>query len=132
MGIHTDDILMLAPGVTSHPDVAGGRPVVEGTQLAVADLLKYLGGTMTVESVATEFGIEEERLRLALRFVADVFTATLARVDEPRPPSRLAAASAGALWKQGGATPAEEKARAKLKLVWPSLAQALDRLAHYV
>lgn len=54
------------------PRVCHGRPVVRGTRLPVTLVVGSLAGGMTFEQVEQEYGLSEEDIRAALRFVADL------------------------------------------------------------
>lgn len=54
------------------PLVRSGKPCVRGTRIAVADVLDYLGGGMTVPEVLDDFpDLTAEDIQACLSFAAD-------------------------------------------------------------
>jgi len=41
--------------ITIDPRIRSGKPCIKGTRIAVADVLDYLGGGMTVEQIINDF-----------------------------------------------------------------------------
>lgn len=58
------------PGIEVNPRIQGGLPVVKGTRVPVGVVLRYLAKGMSVEEVASEFGITPEDVRTVLAFAA--------------------------------------------------------------
>ena len=58
--------------ITIDPLVRSGKPCVRGTRIAVADVLDYLGGGMTVAEVLEDFpDLKAEDIQACLSFAAD-------------------------------------------------------------
>jgi uncharacterized protein (DUF433 family) len=54
------------------PLVRSGKPCVRGTRIAVADVLDYLGGGMTIPDVLEDFpDLRAEDIQACLSFAAD-------------------------------------------------------------
>ena len=54
------------------PAVRSGKPCVRGTRIAVADVLDYLGGGMSVSEVLEDFpDLAAEDVQACLSFAAD-------------------------------------------------------------
>jgi uncharacterized protein (DUF433 family) len=59
------------PRITSDPEILGGKPIIRGMRIRVADVLGYLAGGETRESLLEEFDeLEDEDITAALRFAA--------------------------------------------------------------
>lgn len=57
--------------VTSDPGVCGGRPVIAGTRMRVADILDMLAGGASAEEIAADFPyVSVGDVRAALSFAA--------------------------------------------------------------
>jgi uncharacterized protein (DUF433 family) len=58
--------------ITIDPLVRSGKPCVQGTRIAVADVLDYLGGGMSVAEVLEDFpDLTAEDIQACLSFAAD-------------------------------------------------------------
>jgi uncharacterized protein (DUF433 family) len=58
--------------ITIDPLVRSGKPCVRGTRIAVADVLDYLGGGMSVAEVLEDFpDLSTEDIQACLSFAAD-------------------------------------------------------------
>jgi uncharacterized protein (DUF433 family) len=63
------------PRITSDPEILGGKPLIRGMRIRVADILGYLAGGETRESLLEEFEeLEDEDITAALRFAADLIS----------------------------------------------------------
>jgi uncharacterized protein (DUF433 family) len=63
------------PRITADPEILGGKPIIRGMRIRVADILGYLAGGETRESLLEEFEeLEDEDITAALRFAADVIS----------------------------------------------------------
>lgn len=60
----------LVPGVTASPDVAFGKPVIEGTRLPVAVVLGQLAAGITIDEICVEYELTREQVLAALRYAA--------------------------------------------------------------
>lgn len=61
------------PRIMSDPGILGGKPIIRGMRIRVADVLGYLAGGETRESLLEEFEeLEDEDITAALRFAADL------------------------------------------------------------
>jgi uncharacterized protein (DUF433 family) len=58
--------------ITIDPLVRSGKPCVRGTRIAVADVLDYLGGGMSMAEVLEDFpDLTAEDIQACLSFAAD-------------------------------------------------------------
>jgi uncharacterized protein (DUF433 family) len=58
--------------ITIDPLVRSGKPCVRGTRIAVADVLDYLGGGMSVAEVLNDFpDLVAQDIQACLSFAAD-------------------------------------------------------------
>ncbi len=60
--------VQLAPRIVADAHVRFGKPVIEGTRVPVALVVGKLGGGMSMEEVADEYGISLEDIRAALSY----------------------------------------------------------------
>lgn len=60
----------IAPRIVVDPAVRFGKPVIEGTRVPVDLVIAKLAGGMTVEAVATEYGLQREDVLAALAYAA--------------------------------------------------------------
>jgi uncharacterized protein (DUF433 family) len=73
--------------ITIEPGKRSGKPCVRGTRITVADILSYLAGGETEDSLLKEFPqLSREDVRAALAYAADSerHTKLLAAADEHR------------------------------------------------
>ncbi len=64
--------IQLAPRIVADPKVRFGKPVIEGTRVPVSLVVGKLGGGMTMDEVAAEYGLSLEDIRAALSYAAGV------------------------------------------------------------
>ena len=65
----TEDV---APRITVHPDIRGGRPCIRGMRISVYDILDWLASGMTQEEILNDYSeLEKEDITAALRFVGE-------------------------------------------------------------
>lgn len=58
--------------ISLDPLVRSGKPCIRGTRIAVADVLDYLGGGMTVAEIVDDFpDLTAEDIQACLSFAAD-------------------------------------------------------------
>ena len=58
--------------ITLDPGVRSGKPCVKGTRIAVADVLDYLGGGMSVAEILDDFpDLTGEDIQACLTFAAE-------------------------------------------------------------
>lgn len=62
----------LAPGIVADPKVRFGKAIIRGTRVPVSLVLGKLGGGMSVEEVAAEYGLASADVQAALRYAARV------------------------------------------------------------
>jgi uncharacterized protein (DUF433 family) len=63
------------PRIKSDPAILGGKPIIRGLRIRVADVLGYLAGGETREAILEEFEeLEDEDITAALRFAADLIS----------------------------------------------------------
>lgn len=60
----------IVPGVTAGPKVAFGKPVIEGTRVAVALVLGQLAAGVGVSELCAEYELTPEQVRAAMRYGA--------------------------------------------------------------
>ena len=54
------------------PRIRSGKPCIKGTRIAVADVLDYLGGGMTVAEILDDFpDLKAEDIQACLKFAAE-------------------------------------------------------------
>jgi uncharacterized protein (DUF433 family) len=59
------------PRISVDPRVCGGRPVIKGTRVRVADVLEMLAGGAPTEQIVADFPyVKEEDVRAALAYAA--------------------------------------------------------------
>jgi uncharacterized protein (DUF433 family) len=75
------------PRITMIPGLCGGRPTIRGMRMRVCDVLGYLAGGNTPETLLEDFPyLELEDITAALDFAADVLEdTTLDNLPKPRP-----------------------------------------------
>ncbi len=58
--------------ITIEPDKRGGQPCIRGMRIAVADVLDYLAGGMTIQQILEDFpDLTDEDIRACLAFAAN-------------------------------------------------------------
>jgi uncharacterized protein (DUF433 family) len=58
--------------ISIEPGKRGGRPVIRGTRIAVADVLGWLAAGMTHEQIIADYPeVTEDRIRACLAYAAD-------------------------------------------------------------
>ncbi len=58
--------------ITIDPGIRSGKPCIKGTRIAVADVLDYLGGGMTVAEILDDFpDLKGEDIQACLTFAAE-------------------------------------------------------------
>jgi uncharacterized protein (DUF433 family) len=60
------------PGISIDPDVWFGKPCLTGTRIDVATIVGVVAAGETVETVAEEYALSVEQVRLALSYAAHV------------------------------------------------------------
>lgn len=62
---------VLVSGITSDPDICGGRPCIRGMRIRVSDILSLLAAGALHEEIRTDFpALTEEDIRAALTYAA--------------------------------------------------------------
>ena len=64
--------VQLAPRIVADPKIRFGKPVIEGTRVPFSLVVGKLGGGMTMDEVATEYGLSLGDIRAALSYAAGV------------------------------------------------------------
>jgi uncharacterized protein (DUF433 family) len=68
--------------ITIEPGKRGGRPVIRGLRIAVADVLGWLAAGMTPQEIVADFPeLSEADIRAALAFAADRERRTLTAAE---------------------------------------------------
>jgi uncharacterized protein (DUF433 family) len=58
--------------ITIEPGKRGGRPIIRGTRIAVADVLGWLAAGMTQEQIIVDYPeLTEDHIRACLAYAAD-------------------------------------------------------------
>ena len=58
--------------ITIDPRIRSGKPCIKGTRIAVADVLDYLGGGMTIAEILDDFpDLKAEDIQACLTFAAE-------------------------------------------------------------
>ena len=60
------------PGVSMDPDVRFGKPCLSGTRIDVATIMGPLAAGESADTVATEYPLSLDQVRVALAYVAHV------------------------------------------------------------
>jgi uncharacterized protein (DUF433 family) len=63
-------MIQIAPHISVDENVRFGRPVIEGTRVPVDLVIGKLGGGMTLEEVAREYGLTRDEMLAALAYAA--------------------------------------------------------------
>ncbi len=59
--------------IVSHPDVLGGKPVIRGTRIAVAFILKLFASGWTTDQILENYPhLTKEGIQAALAYAAEV------------------------------------------------------------
>jgi len=60
----------IVPGITADPEVAFGKPVIEGTRISAALIIGQLAAGISEDELCREYELRPEQLRAALRYAA--------------------------------------------------------------
>ncbi len=60
----------LSPGIITDPQINGGKPIVEGTRVAVKIVLVDIAQGMSVQEVSEEYDLTEQQIKNALNYAA--------------------------------------------------------------
>jgi len=63
---------MFGNRITIDPEVRHGKPVIRGTRVTVDIVLGSLAGGMSMEEVASEYGITKEDVLAAIEYAAKI------------------------------------------------------------
>ncbi|MFZ5909283.1 MAG: DUF433 domain-containing protein [Chloroflexota bacterium] len=63
-------MIELSPGITAHPDVRLGKPVIRGTRVPVDTIVARLAAGMAVAEITEEHGITPTDVYNALQYAA--------------------------------------------------------------
>ena len=64
--------ILLFPGIVSDAGILGGKPVIEGTRIAVALVLGQLAGGVSIDEVIREYHLSAEKIYAALSYAAHI------------------------------------------------------------
>jgi uncharacterized protein (DUF433 family) len=67
-------VIEIASGITIHPSVRFGRPVIRGTRVPVDVIVHRVAAGMSVQGVAEEYALTEKDVYNALRYAAQRLT----------------------------------------------------------
>lgn len=62
----------MTEGISIHPDVCHGKPVITGTRVLVSIIPGALAGGDSRETVAEDYGLTDEQIAAALQFGSDM------------------------------------------------------------
>ena len=63
--------MILTDRIIVSPEIRGGKPCIQGTRIAVYDVLDYLAGGMTEDRILSDFpDLSREDIRACLSFAA--------------------------------------------------------------
>jgi uncharacterized protein (DUF433 family) len=63
-------VYQIAPRIVVDSEIRFGKPVIEGTRVPAHVLVAKVGGGMSLEEVASEYGVTLEDVQAALSFAA--------------------------------------------------------------
>ncbi len=70
--MHSGEMSDLLARITVNPDVMVGKPVIRGLRITVEQVLKALGGGVTVEAILEEYPeLEPQDIRAALLYASE-------------------------------------------------------------
>ena len=69
---------VVAPGIVRNPERRSGRPTIQGTRIAVEQVLNLLAHGESIESTAYQYGITPDQVRDALRYAEQLVHALVA------------------------------------------------------
>jgi len=72
--------VQLAPRIIVDSEISFGKPVIEGTRVPIEIIVGKLGGGMTVEEVADDYGLAREDVLAALSYAAELIASERIRV----------------------------------------------------
>ena len=64
--------IQLAPRVVADPNIRFGKQVIEGTRVPVSIVVGKLGGGMTIDELAADYGLTLDDICAALAYAAGV------------------------------------------------------------
>jgi uncharacterized protein (DUF433 family) len=59
------------PGIVSDPETMGGRPIIKGHRITVAQLIGHLAAGDTVEEIRDSFELTDAEMQAVLDFAAE-------------------------------------------------------------
>lgn len=65
-------MLLMSQGITTHPAICHGKPVIEGTRVLVSTILGALAGGDTREMISEDYQLSSEQISCALLFAAEM------------------------------------------------------------
>jgi uncharacterized protein (DUF433 family) len=60
----------ITPSIVSNPEIMGGRHILKGHRIAVAQLLAQLAGGMTLAEIQADYQLSDEEMRAILNYRA--------------------------------------------------------------
>ena len=51
-----------------NPEIAGGKPVIKGTRIAVKLILELLANGWSIEDIKEEYDLTEEQIKAAIKY----------------------------------------------------------------
>jgi uncharacterized protein (DUF433 family) len=86
---------VVAPGVVTNPGRRHGRPTIQGTRIAVEDVLYALAAGEPPERVAHSYRLSPEQIRHALAYAADLVHALVPPVTDDELDEMVSAGGGG-------------------------------------
>lgn len=62
----------MTEGISIHPGVCHGKPVIQGTRVLVSTILGALAGGDSREEVKRDYGLTDDQIAAALQFASDM------------------------------------------------------------
>lgn len=60
----------LSSGITSDPDILGGKPIIQGHRIAVSQVLDQLAGGMTPREIRDDYQFTDEEMSHIFAYAA--------------------------------------------------------------
>jgi len=62
----------MTAGISIHPSICHGKPVIEGTRVLVSTVLGALSGGDSIEMVCEDYRLTEPQISAALEFASNI------------------------------------------------------------
>ena len=64
--------MAMTAGISIHPSICHGKPVIEGTRVLVSTILGALSGGDSMETVAADYQLTVSQISAALEFASNI------------------------------------------------------------